>query len=187
MRLGIDLDGVVADFNAGWIRIHREEFGSELQPEEVTTWDGLHVLAGFADMAAFWDWAQATEYRPSIFRHFDPYPDAVDTLRALDASGHEIVIITAKPRWAVTDTLRWLADHELPTTEIHIQSAKYRVDCDVYLDDSPFVVPELVEHRPAATVCRFVRPWNDPVAGAVDVVTWQDFHALVTERSRPEG
>ena len=97
MRLGIDLDGVVADFNAGWIRLHREEFGSDIQPELVTTWDGLHELGGFADMAAFWDWARGNADRPSIFRHFDPYPDAIDTLRSLDHAGHEIVIITANP------------------------------------------------------------------------------------------
>ena len=59
--------------------------------------------------------------RPSIFRHFDPYPDALDTLRSLDEAGHKVVIITAKPRWAVTDTLRWLADHDVPTTEIHLE------------------------------------------------------------------
>jgi 5'(3')-deoxyribonucleotidase len=183
VRLGIDLDGVIADFNAGWIRIHREEFGSDLHPEMVTTWDGLHALAGFADMTAFWDWARGTGHRPSIFRHFDPYPDALDTLRGLDGAGHEIVIITAKPRWAVTDTLRWLADHDVPTTEIHIKSAKYRVECDVYLDDSPLVVPELVERRPEATVCRFVRPWNEPVAGACDVDSWEAFRRVVTDRS----
>ncbi len=32
MRLGIDLDGVVADFNAGWMQMHADEFGTELVP-----------------------------------------------------------------------------------------------------------------------------------------------------------
>jgi hypothetical protein len=66
MRLGIDLDGVVADFNAGWIQLHRNEFGSDLRPEMVTTWDGLHELGGFADMGAFWRWARGNADRPSI-------------------------------------------------------------------------------------------------------------------------
>ncbi len=183
MRLGIDLDGVVADFNAGWIDLHREEFGSDLHPDMVTTWDGLHELGGFADMGAFWRWARGSRDRPSIFRHLEPYPDAVDTLRQLDRAGHDVVIITTKPRWARRDTLRWLADHDLPTGEIHITSQKHRVACDVYLDDSPHVVPTLVSRRPESTVCRFVRPWNAPVDGAVDVDSWRSFHALVTERS----
>jgi len=183
MRLGIDLDGVVADFNAGWIRLHRDEFDSGLRPEMVTTWDGLHELAGFADMDAFWRWARGNADRPSIFRHLDPYPDAIETLRRLDRDGHDIVIVTTKPRWARADTLRWLADHELPTAEVHMIFDKHRVACDVYLDDSPHVVPELVRRRPGALVCRFVRPWNAPVTGAVDVESWIDFHHFVTERS----
>ena len=184
MRLGIDLDGVVADFNAGWIRLHRDEFGSELHPEMVVTWDGLHELGGFADMEAFWQWAQGNEDRPSIFRHLDVYPDALDTLHALDRAGHDIVIVTTKPRWARIDTLRWLADNALPTAEVHMIDDKYLVDCDVYLDDSPHVLPSLLQHRPDATVCRFIRPWNEPLAGALDVHSWAEFHGIVTQRSR---
>ncbi len=184
MRLGIDLDGVVADFNAGWIRLHRDEFGSELRPEMVTTWDGPHELGGFADMRAFWRWAQGNEDRPSIFRHLDPYPDAIATLHRLDRAGHDVVIITAKPAWARTDTFRWLADHELPTAEVHMIDRKHTVACDVYLDDGPRVLPPLVRLRPSALVCRFVRPWNRPVDGAVDVESWSEFHDVVVRRSR---
>ena len=28
LRLGIDLDGVIADFNTGWIRLYNQEFGA---------------------------------------------------------------------------------------------------------------------------------------------------------------
>lgn len=183
MRLGIDLDGVVADFNAGWIRLHRDEFGSDLRPEMVTTWGGIHELGGFADMRAFWRWARGNDDRPSIFRHLDPYPDAIETLHRLDRIGHEIVIVTTKPRWARVDTLRWLADHDLPTAEVHMTDTKYVIDCDVYLDDAPHVLDELVRHRSDRTVCRFVRPWNDPVDGAVDVASWQEFLEVVTRCS----
>jgi uncharacterized protein len=169
LRLGIDLDGVVCDFNAGWMDLHRAEFGSDLNPEMVVTWNNLHELGGFADMGAFWRWAQEKADRPSIFRHLEPYPNAIETMHWLRAQGHSIVIVTAKPRWAVADTLRWIADHDVPTDEIHIRFRKYRVECDVYLDDSPIVLPELVKHRPSASVCRMIRPWNEPVAGADDV------------------
>ena len=184
LRLGIDLDGVVADFNAGWIDLHRAEFGSDLHPSMVETWDCLAELGGFADMEGFWTWAQGSEDRPSIFRHLDPYPDALPTLNRLRDAGHSIVVITTKPQWAVTDTLRWLADNEMPTREVHISDDKYEVDCDVYLDDSPYVVPSLVRHRPDRTVCRFVRPWNEPVEGAVDVTSWAGFHEIVDRCSR---
>jgi len=187
MRLAIDLDGVVCDFNAGWMRLHADEFGSELHPEMVTGWNGLHELAGFADMDAFWRWGQSTDDRPSIFRHLELYPDAAETLDALAATGHEIVIVTAKPEWAIPDTLRWIADHRLPTREIHISYRKHDVDCDVYLDDAPGVLNDLVAHRPAAVVCRMIRPWNVAVDGAVDVDGWPAFHHVVADCGRLDG
>lgn len=192
LRLGIDLDGVVADFNAGWTRLHNDEFGGALTPDQVTMWDGLHRLAGFDDMDQFWAWARSNERRPSIFRHLDLLPDALPTLQDLDASGHRVVVISAKPDWAVHETMHWLADNEIPTREVHLTFDKHLVECDVYLDDAPGVLSDLVEHHPNATVCRFVRPWNDPIAGAVDVQNWSEFHAIVTEitqssRDAPRG
>lgn len=175
------MDGVICDFNAGWTELHRAEFGSDLQPEMVTAWDNLHVLAGFADMSAFWRWAEGRGDRPSLFRHLEPYPDALEAMHRLHDAGHRLVIVTAKPDWAVPDTLRWLADHRAPTTEIHFEYDKHRVECDVYLDDSPQVLPKLLAHRPAATVCRMVQPWNVPLDGAIDVHSWADFEAVVAE------
>ena len=182
MRLGIDLDGVVCDFNAGWMQLHMAEFGSELKPEMVVSWNSLHELGGFADMQAFWRWAQGNDDRTSIFRHLEPFPDALSTLHALRDAGHRIVIITAKPQWAIPDTLRWIADHELPTEEIHIRYRKYAIECDVYLDDSPMVLPDLVLHRPSSAVCRMIRPWNDPVGGTTDITDWREFRSFVESR-----
>jgi 5'(3')-deoxyribonucleotidase len=183
LRLGIDLDGVVADFNAGWTALHNAEFGGELTADMVTMWDGLNQLGGFDDMDAFWAWARGNEHRPSIFRHLDLLPGAIETLRRLDAEGHHVVIVSTKPDWAVHETLHWLADNEIPTREVHLTFAKHLVDCDIYLDDAPGVLPDLVEHHPDALVCRFVRPWNQPVAGTVDVHNWAEFHAIVTKRT----
>ena len=181
MRLGIDLDGVVADFNAGWMKLHGEEFGTDLTSDLVDTWDGLHRVGGFADMNEFWRWAEGGASRPSIFRHLDPYPDAIDSLRLLRRRGHEIVIVTTKPEWARTDTFRWLADHAVPTNEVHLADRKSNVACDVYLDDAPHVLHELVEHRSDRSICRFVRPWNRPVDGTVDVTGWPEFVDHVDE------
>jgi 5'(3')-deoxyribonucleotidase len=179
MRLGIDLDGVVADFNRGWMKLYNEEFGTDLTPDLVQRWNGIHRLTHLESMQDFWSWARGVD-RPSVFRHLPTYEGALDTLRVL-AERHDIVIVTTKPGWAVHDTYAWISDVRIPTREIHVTTHKWHVSCDVYLEDSPYQLKALVEHRPESTVCRYVRPWNGPVDGARDVAGWEDFASVVRE------
>lgn len=178
LRLGIDLDGVVADFHRGWVRRYCEDFDAAIRAEQVVGWDSLTELTHFDDDGAFWHWARGCD--PGIFRHLPLIDGAAETLRAL-AADHRVVVITAKVGWAVPDTLAWLAEHRLPVSDVHFTFEKQEVACDVYLDDSPHHLVRLLEEHPDATVCRMVRPWNEPVDGAVDVHSWDGFAAIVDE------
>ncbi|MCP3974184.1 MAG: hypothetical protein GY720_06800 [bacterium] len=178
MRLGIDLDGVVANFIRGWMLRYNLEFGANLTEELVDHWDAAGDLTHFDDLSDFWQWAGGSGHGPTVFRNLEPYPGALGALNDL-AACHDIVVLTMKPDWAAPDTYAWISDHRIPTREIHLLRKKWQVDCDIYLDDSPFAVPSLVKHRPDAIVCRFVQPWNEPVAGAVDVYGWDEFVSLV--------
>lgn len=187
LRLGIDLDGVVADFNRGWISAYNAAFGAALHSEQVVAWQSPLELTHFPDMGSFWRWARRADDGSSIFRNLEPFPGAIESLHDLAARGHRLVIITAKPEWAVVDTLRWLADHAAPTREIHVTEDKHEVECDVYLDDSPEQVERLTRARATtARVCRFVRPWNAPVEGAHDVYDWPGFLALVEAEAQQQ-
>ena len=177
MRLGIDLDGVVADFNTGWISRYNADFGADVEFDAVVAWDSIPSLTHFRHMGEFWNWAQDHDGH-SLFRHLDTYHGAVEALWRLERR-HKIVIVTTKPRWAVHDTYAWLAEHRIPTREVHITRRKWDVPCDVYFDDAPHVLEDLVEFRPEATVCRFIRPWNQPVPGTIDVRSWEAFESLV--------
>lgn len=178
MRLGIDLDGVVADFNTGWIRQYNQEFSASLEFDAVQSWDAIPSLTHFRHMGEFWEWAR-DHGGHSLFRHLETYPGAVDTLWDLDRSGHAIVILTTKPDWAIHDTLAWLADHRIPTREIHILEQKWTVDCDIYLEDAPHNLAELRDRRPDRLVVRYVRPWNEPIPGVAEVASWETFAKLV--------
>ena len=177
LRLGIDLDGVVADFTTGWVTAYNQAFRAQVDPTDVRTWKAMVELTHFETASDFWRWARFGS-GPSLFRSLDPYPGAIDTLHAL-ARRHHVVIITSKPDWAVHDTLAWIAEHRLPTREIHVLSEKWRVTCDVYLEDRTHTLGELVIHHPSATVCRFARPWNGPMRGTVTVSSWPEFQELV--------
>lgn len=180
LRLGIDLDGVVADFNVGWMERYNRQFGTELHHSQVVAWDGLHRLTHFPTMDDFWAWAQVGS--ASIFRDLPVFEGAVETMRDL-AREHRVVIISSKFDWAIADTLAWMSEHRVPAREIHFVWDKTTVPCDVYLEDAPANLTALVSAHPDALVCRMVRPWNRPVAGAVDVDDWPSFAAQVRLRA----
>lgn len=177
MRLGIDLDGVVADFSSGWTERYNDEFGADLSAADIVTWSAMPELTHFDDMDEFWAWAEGGE-RQSVFRYLEPYPGALDALEQLSRN-HDVVIITTKPNWAIHDTYAWIADYQIPTREVHMTAKKWLVDCDLYLDDAVHNLVRLVDRRPDRVVCRFVRPWNKLVPGTRQVEDWDEFVALV--------
>jgi 5'(3')-deoxyribonucleotidase len=172
LRVGIDLDGVVANFNRGWIERYNRDFGGSVSEHDVVEWDAPVNLTHFGAMGPFWDWARTCGEGRSIFRWLDTYPGAVESMTRLHDSGFEIVILTTKPDFAWDDTHTWLAENQVPSHEVHMLDDKTQVACDIYVDDAPHNVEALVAAHPAATVCRYVQPWNNPVEGAIDVADW---------------
>src|ERR1051326_1606631 len=176
LRIGVDLDGVVADFVSGWVRRYNTEFGARLRIRDAVDWDAAAELTHFSSMGEFWRWARhAGPDGRSLFRALPRYPGAVDGLRELQRLGH-VVVLTSKPQWAVADTLAWLGELDLPLREVHVTNDKATVDCRVYVEDSPQQLADLRRHRPDAVVCRWVRPWNHAMDGCLDVDSWADVH-----------
>lgn len=178
MRLGLDLDGVVANFTEGWMRFYNSQFGTHLEFADSQRWNDVVELTHFDNIAQFWAWSSDLDGR-SLFWHLEPFPGAIEALEDLASEGHTLVILTQKPDFAVDDTHEWLERHEVPASEIHIIDEKWAVDCHVYLDDGPHMLPGLVAHRPHRTVCRYVRAWNQPVKGAIDVHNFDEFRDVV--------
>lgn len=183
MRLGIDLDGVVANFTKGWMSFYNREFGTSLTVEDSRRWNDLVDLTHFENIGQFWKWSSDLDGR-SVFWHLEPFPGAVEALVELSDEGHDIVVITTKPHFAINDTHEWIERQGIPAEEIHILEDKWLVAADAYLDDGPHVLPGLVANRPDSLVCRFVRPWNDPVDGAIDVTGFDEFREVL-ERVAP--
>ena len=177
MRLGIDLDGVVADFNLGWMTRYNADFNANLTPDMVEGWDAFVPLTKFESNLEFWEWAR-NDGGPGLFRDLPVFPEAIESLRQLSRN-HKIVIITTKPPWAYAETFAWISESGIPTREVHITRRKWKVDCDIYLDDGDHNLRSLVAERPDRTTCRYIQPWNEPIPGAVDIDSWSTFEALV--------
>ncbi len=178
MRIGVDLDGVVANFTKGWTKYYEEEFGKKILEEDITGWGLSTPLTHFKEDLDFWEWAKDIN-GSSIFRNLEVYKGSVETLNELSKSGHEIVILSSKPWWSIHDTLIWLGENKIPTKEIHFIEDKWTVDCEVYIDDAPYQLENFKEKAPEKKIIRYVRSYNKPLDGVFDIHHWGELIPLL--------
>ncbi len=178
VRIGVDLDGVVANFTEGWTSQYKKDFGKKILDSEITDWGLAKPLTHFDKEIDFWNWAKDIN-GSSIFRHLKTYKNSVETLRELAFAGYEIIILSSKPWWAVHDTLMWIGENKIPSKEIHFIEDKWNVECDVYIDDAPHQLESFVKHAPEKLILRFVREYNRPVQGTLDLHNWLELTSLL--------
>lgn len=174
MRLGIDADGVLADFDKGWIDRYNADFGTSIEYKHCNHWDALTGLTGLT-YDEWWEWV--TSKHEDLFLELEPLPGAVQGVKTLKNLGHDICIITAKPRWAAGHISDWLIKHDVPYDEIHVTSNKIHVACDVYVDDALHNVEAFLEHTDALVIQYSAWPYvngGKRVHGAVYATSWDD-------------
>ena len=178
MRIGVDLDGVVANFTKGWTKYYEEEFGKKILEDDIKSWGLSEPLTHFKEDIDFWKWAKDIN-GSSIFRNLEVYENSVETLNELSKSGHDIVIISSKPWWSIHDTLMWLGENKIPTKEIHFIEDKWTIDCEVYIDDAPYQLENYKENTVDKKIIRFVRSYNKPLDGVFDIYNWKELIPLL--------
>lgn len=179
MRLGVDLDGVVADFASAANAWLANELG--VAPVVVDRWDWYKSYGG--DVEPVWSRLWDEEVPAGFFERVDTMPGALNGLDVLSAQGHELVFITARPATAAFDTKRWLDRLELghhPLIFTFSMKTKRFTDTDLLLDDKgETVLSHLQLAKPAVL---FKRDWNREWWHRVpSVSTWDEFVQMVEE------
>jgi hypothetical protein len=108
VRVGIDIDDVIAECAVPYLRRFADEFGVELPPEP-----GWHTLDSADVPPAEKDRFRIRTYDSDFFRSLEPYADCPIVLEQLVEAGHELYFITARAekRRVITET--WLREKGL--------------------------------------------------------------------------
>lgn len=183
--LGLDLDGVVADFYGTIRPLAAEWLGRPLEDLTDSPTYGLHEW-GFngagADYKDFHRWA-VTERR--LFSSLAPIPGAGPVLRRLSDDKVRIRIVTNRlfvshfHAPAVSQTVEWLDRHGIPYWDLCLMPDKVAVRADVYLEDTPQNISAL--QQAGTNVIIFENSTNLDVAG-VRARNWKEAEDLIRER-----
>ena len=179
MRIGVDLDGVVYRFSDTANYLIKAHFGIEIP--EWSSWDFAPDYLRSIGAPDVWSWLWTHGIDLGLFRYGSIYKGSREALIQLSELG-DLVVITARPKTAVNDTLEWLAYQRFPTSEVHILSGapKSTVKCDVYIDDSADNVLELHTNTDGV-VFLADRPWNRGLNWPLRCDSWNALVAQIAD------
>jgi hypothetical protein len=110
----------------------------------------------------------------------EPYPHAVETVRAWKVAGHFIHITSHRDAGAHDATARWLERIGLPYDELYCSWDKVarcrEIGIDLLIDDSPVNLAAAVDAGLRAATLR--HPWNRDICEEEDIVCAEDWPAL---------
>lgn len=168
MKIGFDVDGVLADFNAAFIdriiRVTNRDLFPR-RPFDIPCWSyPAHYGYTPEEEHSVWTSIKADK---SFWRTLSAYPDAGDVLRILHLArtmGHDVYFVTARPGVnAKLQTELWLSNlgMENPTVLIspHKLNCARALELDVYIDDKVENCFSVADHCKTYLVHR---PWNSP-------------------------
>jgi 5'(3')-deoxyribonucleotidase len=186
--LGVDLDGVCADYNSGFREVVAADRGVEPESLAMPTEWGFHDWG--LDDNEFARLHKLAVSDKRMLRHLPPIDGCADALWRLSDMGAWIRIITHRLyiNWghaaAVSDTVAWLDENRIPYRDICFLGAKPQVEADAYIDDAPHNITALREA--GNTVIIFDQPYNRALDG-LRARDWQEVEALVEELAAQKG
>ncbi len=182
MRIGIDVDGVLADFNTAFILRVIKETGKDLfprRPFDIPTWNYPESY-GYTNDEVHAVWT-AIKGDPQFWLNLPPYADTLQSLSVLSQkshSGNDLYFVTSRPGInAKSQTEKWLRENgfkDRPTVLIssHKGQCAEALDLDYYIDDRDLNVQDVSDTRGALTnIFLLDRPWNRVFAEASYHVT----------------
>ena len=179
---GVDLDGVCADYTAGFREVVAADRGiapSDLPVER--SWGFEEWGIDHDDFERLHRIAVADK---RMLRNLPSFDQCADVLWRLSDAGIWIRIITHRLyiNWGhaavVSDTVNWLDEAKVPYRDLCFLGDKPEVGADIYIDDAPHNISAL---RAAGNdVIVFDQPYNAEVEGP-RALCWDDVEEIVLD------
>jgi hypothetical protein len=177
-RIALDIDSTLHHYWDLLADLSQKRFGVQLPYEEQVGW-GIHQL----EPEQLKTLIEETHSDENI-ETAEPYPDAVETVRAWHAEGHWIHVTSHRAGTTRAATERWLERIGMPYDDLHCSYDKVtrcvELGIDVLVDDSPVNLENAREQ--GIVPATIVHPWNaalvteDGVIGARD---WSELRVLL--------
>jgi 5'(3')-deoxyribonucleotidase len=191
LRVGVDLDGVLGDFNTAFIQRVIDVTGKDLfppRPFDITTWDYPQHY-GYTDAECKQVWADIAQ-DPSFWREEPKYPWTDDTMKRLgdlwQDGEADLYFVTSRPGdTAKNQTEMWLDAFDVIPPTVLISSEKglccKALKLDVYIDDKTENCEDVVRQSPDTLCFMLAQPWNHAVPGCARIEKIEQFFAAIED------
>jgi uncharacterized HAD superfamily protein len=174
VRIAVDIDSTLHHYWDQLAAIAKRRFGVELPYEEQITWrisrlrpEQVHVCV-------------AETHREQHVLAAEPYPGAVEAIKAWHEAGHFIHVTSHRTTDAHDATERWLEQIGMPYDELYCSFDKVsrcrEIGIDVLVDDSPVTLMAAAEV--GITPATILHPWNRELCEEEDIVCAEDWPTL---------
>ena len=179
-RIALDIDSTLHHYWDLFERVVRERYGIDVPYDQQTTW-GVTAIEHHEVSAA----VAETHSEENILAG-EPYPGAVETVRAWHEAGHFIHVTSHRAEGTHAATARWLEQIGMPFDDLHCSYDKVsrcvELAIDVLVDDSPVNLRRARTHGIRGAT--LIHPWNQDLSGEDGYVLARDWPEL-RERLEP--
>jgi 5'-nucleotidase len=152
LRIGIDVDEVVASLHQPWIEAYNRTYNDRMTVEDITDWDIQHLVKPECGSKIF-DLLGPHMYEQDLVQ---PIPGANLTIKALRRLGHRISYVTSCTAGTMQAKIGWLFRHGflVADTDVFLPGKdKSNAPVDVLIDDGwhnvqSFNGPAILVNRP---------------------------------------
>lgn len=173
IRLALDLDGVIFDFNTSFIALARERFPVAMAgtpdagPQYPHTWHYLHDYLSHPQVRDLWSTIIASH---SFWATIPGYAWSEALLRCVLRRADALYFITSRSGWRVQDqtreALNVLTEEYLTGAVIPVANPDKKIpiinalECTHFIDDKPETIQLAAERCLNAKIAIWDQPWN---------------------------